>query len=388
MADLKLKDLRYLVAVADTRHFGRAAERSFVSQPTLSAQLKKLEEYLGVQLIERAPKRVSLTAAGEEIVERARRIIDASDEIVELAKGHRDPLSGRLKLALLPTIGPYLLPNVAAKLRKPCRASSSCCTSIRPIRCSRNCIREKSMSESWHCRCQMDGLDSCELYKEPFMVAMPANHRLSSRATIKAEDLHDETLLLLEDGHCLRDQALDICSSIDLHEKQDFRATSLETLRQMVAAGVGITLLPELAGPRRLRQCARGRDQAVRAAGPHAHHRRRVAQVERAPRSRFSRSRSRSRRTRCERHRIHAPHRSTAGVRAECADGRELAANWFASAERRGAIVISAGTGFPQTFYFKLAAYCRRARLRRAGLRLSRHRRFRAGGSRERNREA
>jgi LysR family hydrogen peroxide-inducible transcriptional activator len=104
MADLKLKDLRYLVAVADTRHFGRAAERSHVSQPTLSAQLKKLEEYLGVQLIERAPKRVSLTAAGEEIVERARRVIESSDEIVELAKGHRDPLAGRLRLALLPTI--------------------------------------------------------------------------------------------------------------------------------------------------------------------------------------------------------------------------------------------------------------------------------------------
>src|SRR4030095_12412269 len=106
MADLKLKDLRYLVAVADTRHFGRAAERSYVSQPTLSAQLKKLEEYLGGELIGRAPKRVALTAAGEEIVERARRILEASEEIIELAKGHRDPLAGRLKLALLPTIGP------------------------------------------------------------------------------------------------------------------------------------------------------------------------------------------------------------------------------------------------------------------------------------------
>src|SRR4051812_29234940 len=118
MADIKLKDLRYLVALADTRHFGRAAERSFVSQPTLSAQLKKLEEYLGVQLIERAPKRVQLTVAGHEVVERARRILAASDEIVELAKGHRDPLAGRLKLALLPTVGPYLLPQVAPRLRK------------------------------------------------------------------------------------------------------------------------------------------------------------------------------------------------------------------------------------------------------------------------------
>jgi LysR family transcriptional regulator, hydrogen peroxide-inducible genes activator len=248
MADLKLKDLRYLVAVADTRHFGRAAERSFVSQPTLSAQLKKLEEYLGVQLIERAPKRVSLTAAGEEIVERARRILDAGDEIVEIAKGHRDPLAGRLKLALLPTIGPYLLPNVAAKLRK----------GLPRLELMLYEYQTDPMLEKLHSGeidvgilalpAQMDGLDTYELYKEPFMVAMPAGHRLSSRATIRAEDLHHETLLLLEDGHCLRDQALEICSSIDLHEKQDFRATSLETLRQMVAAGVGITLLPELAG--------------------------------------------------------------------------------------------------------------------------------------------
>src|ERR1044071_9294317 len=101
MADLKLKDLRYLVAVADTRHIGRAAERSVASQPTLSRELKKLEEYLGVQLIERAPKRVALTAAGEEIVERSRRILEASDDIIELAKGHRDPLAGRLRLARL-----------------------------------------------------------------------------------------------------------------------------------------------------------------------------------------------------------------------------------------------------------------------------------------------
>jgi LysR family hydrogen peroxide-inducible transcriptional activator len=247
MADLKLKDLRYLVAVADTKHFGRAAERSFVSQPTLSAQLKKLEEYLGVQLIERAPKRVSLTVAGEEIVERARRILAAGDEIVELAKGHRDPLAGRLKLALLPTIGPYLLPGVAGKLRK----------GLPRLELMLYEYQTDPMLEKLHSGeidvgilalpAQMDGLETYELYKEPFMVALPANHRLSSRSTIKAEDLHDETLLLLEDGHCLRDQALEICSSTHIHEKQDFRATSLETLRQMVAAGVGITLLPELA---------------------------------------------------------------------------------------------------------------------------------------------
>jgi len=248
MADLKLKDLRYLVALADTRHFGRAAERSFVSQPTLSAQLKKLEDYLGVQLIERAPKRVSLTVAGEEIVERARRIVEASQEIVELAKGHTDPLSGRLKLALLPTIGPYLLPNVAGKLRKQLPRLE-----LMLYEYQTDVMLEKLHSGEIDVGIlalpvPLDGLESYVLYREPFTVAMPANHRLAGRSNIKVADLHDETLLLLEDGHCLRDQALEICSSIGAHEKQDFRATSLETLRQMVAAGVGITLLPELAG--------------------------------------------------------------------------------------------------------------------------------------------
>src|SRR3954471_8864326 len=248
MADLKLKDLRYLVAVADTRHFGRAAERGFVSQPTLSAQLKKLEEYLGVQLIERAPKRVQLTAAGEEIVERARRILDASDEIIELARGHRDPLAGRLRLALLPTIGPYLLPNVAGRLRKQLPRLELMLYEYQTDTLLAKLHSGEIDVGILALPVPLDGLDSLELYKEPFMVAMPANHRLAQRGSIRIEDLAHETLALLEDGHCLRDQALDVCSSVDVHEKQDFRATSLETLRQMVAAGVGITLLPELAG--------------------------------------------------------------------------------------------------------------------------------------------
>src|SRR5689334_20981956 len=232
MADLKLKDLRYLVAVADTRHFGRAAERSFVSQPTLSAQLKKLEDYLGVQLVERAPKRVSLTSAGEEIVARARLILEASDEIVELAKGHRDPLAGRLKIALLPTIGPYLLPNVAARLRKQ----------LSRLELMLYEYQTDPMLEKLHSGeidvgilalpVPLDGLDSFELYREPFTVALPAGHKLASRQAIKVDDLTHETLLLLEDGHCLREQALDICSGTGVSEKQDFRATSLETLRQ------------------------------------------------------------------------------------------------------------------------------------------------------------
>ena len=247
MADLKLKDLRYLVALADERHFGRAAQKCFVSQPTLSAQLKKLESYLGVQLIERQPKHVTLTEAGQEIVARARRMLEAGDEVVALARGHRDPLAGRLRIALLPTIGPYLLPKVAAKIRK----------SLPRLELHLYEYQTAPMLEKLHqgdidvgilaLPVDLEGFESRLLYEEPFTVALPEKHRLAGRSSIRVDDLENETLLLLEDGHCLRDQALEVCSRVGLHESQDFRATSLETLRQMVATGSGITLLPELA---------------------------------------------------------------------------------------------------------------------------------------------
>jgi LysR family transcriptional regulator, hydrogen peroxide-inducible genes activator len=245
--DLKLKDLRYLVAVADERHFGRAAARSFVSQPTLSAQLKKLEQDLGVQLIERAPNNVTLTPAGQEIVARARRILEASDEVVTLARSHRDPLAGRLRVALLPTIGPYLLPRVAPALRRALPRLE-----LRLYEYQTAPMLEKLQAG------QLDvgilalpveaaGCEARELYDEPFTVALPEHHALAARKTLRVADLKGETLLLLEDGHCLRDQALEICSHIGTKDSQDFRATSLETLRHMVATGAGVTLLPELA---------------------------------------------------------------------------------------------------------------------------------------------
>jgi LysR family transcriptional regulator, hydrogen peroxide-inducible genes activator len=247
MTDLKLKDLRYLVALADTRHFGRAAERCFVSQPTLSTQLKKLEDYLGVQLIERQPKRVALTAAGEAIVARARRILEASDEVVTLARAHRDPLAGALRIAMLPTIGPYVLPRVVRDIRKALPRldlrlyeypTAAMLTRLRAGEIDLGILALPV---------DLDGLEARALYDEPFMVAVPATHPLAKRDRIRVQDLHDETLLLLEDGHCLRDQALEVCGEVGVHEKQDFRATSLETLRQMVATGAGVTLLPELA---------------------------------------------------------------------------------------------------------------------------------------------
>jgi len=247
VTDIKLKDLRYLVAVADTRHFGQAAERCYVSQPTLSAQLKKLEDYLGVQLVERRPRHVSLTPAGEQIVQRARRMLEASDEVVTIARNHRDPLAGPLRVALLPTIGPYLLPQVAPEIHKALPRLELMLYEyqtgpmLEKLRAGEIDVGILALPV------ELDGLEARELYAEPFVLAMPDTHRLAKKQTVRTEDLESEPLLLLEDGHCLRDQALEVCAHVGVHEKQDFRATSLETLRQMVATGAGITLLPELA---------------------------------------------------------------------------------------------------------------------------------------------
>ncbi|MDR2214449.1 MAG: LysR family transcriptional regulator [Nevskiaceae bacterium] len=246
-SDLKLKDLRYLVAVADTRHFGRAAERCFVSQPTLSAQLKKLEDYLGVQLIERHPRRITLTEAGAQVVSHARRMLEASDEIVALTQMQRDPLVGRLRLALLPTIGPYLLPLVAPRIRRKLPRLD-----LLLYEYQTGPMLERLQSGDIDVGIlalpvPTEGMQQRELYEEPFVVAAPEHNELAKRKSVKISDLDGQTLLLLEDGHCLRDQALAVCARSDAREKQDFRATSLETLRQMVASGAGITLLPQLA---------------------------------------------------------------------------------------------------------------------------------------------
>jgi LysR family transcriptional regulator, hydrogen peroxide-inducible genes activator len=247
MPDLKLRDLRYLVAVADARHFGRAARMCNVSQPTLSAQVKKLEDYLGVQLLEREPRRVVPTQAGEQVIARARRILEASDEVVTLARSHRDPLAGQLRVALLPTIGPYLLPRVMPTVRKALPRLTLLLYEYQTAPLLAKLHAGEIDMGILALPVELDGLDSRELYEEPFQVALPAQHPLAKHASVRLGDLQNEQLLLLEEGHCLRDQALDVCSRAGLHENADFRATSLETLRQMVASGAGITLLPELA---------------------------------------------------------------------------------------------------------------------------------------------
>lgn len=244
---MNLRDLRYLVALADTRHFGKAADKCFVSQPTLSAQIKKLETYLGVQLIERQPRKVTLTETGEKVVPLARRMLQESDEIISLARNEHDPLSGKINVALIPTVGPYLLPLMMRRLRKQLPQLKAMLYEYQTEPLLQKLRAGEIELGILALPVPLDGLESAQLYDEPFTVAMPANHPLAKRATLKLDDLSGEALLLLEDGHCLRDQALEVCSRIDVKENEDYRATSLETLRQMVAAGLGITLLPQLA---------------------------------------------------------------------------------------------------------------------------------------------
>jgi LysR family hydrogen peroxide-inducible transcriptional activator len=244
---MNLKDLKYLVALADTGHFGKAAARSFVSQPTLSAQLKKLEDYLGVKLVERQPKNVQLTDVGKQVVIRARRMLEDGEEIVALARSNTDPLAGKLKVALIPTIGPYLLPRIMPKIRKALPQLGLMLYEYQTEPLLKR-LRDGEIDMGIIALpVAQDGLESEELYEEAFTVALPTNHPLSERATIRPTDLRGHTLLLLEDGHCMRDQALEVCSRVEVRESEDYRATSLETLRQMVVAGLGITLLPELA---------------------------------------------------------------------------------------------------------------------------------------------
>ncbi len=244
---VSLRALGYLVAVADERHFGRAAANCFVSQPTLSAQIKKLEEQLGVQLLERNQRQTMVTPAGEEIVGRARKILQGVDEIIDLARSSHDPLAGELRVGLIPTVAPYLLPRVSRSLKQSLPRLRLMLLELQTEELLAQ-LRAGSLDLAiLALPFDQDALQTEPLYDEEFLVALPDDHPLAASAAISVADLDDQTLLLLEEGHCLRDQALEVCSRVSIREPQDFRATSLETLRQMVAAGIGVTLLPALA---------------------------------------------------------------------------------------------------------------------------------------------
>jgi LysR family hydrogen peroxide-inducible transcriptional activator len=243
---MNLRDLQYLVSLADHKHFGRAAAASFVSQPTLSTQIRKLEDELGVTLVERAPRKVMLTPVGHDIAERARRILAEVDQLKESARRTRDPEAGSVRLGIFPTLGPYLLPHVLPKIRERFprlelllieEKTEVVLRQLREGRLDVGVLALPLHDEQLHVEF---------LFEEPFVLAVPQSHALASRSSLMLHDLAHERLLLLEDGHCLRDQALDVCTLAGSGERNGFRATSLETLRQMVAANVGITLLPTL----------------------------------------------------------------------------------------------------------------------------------------------
>lgn len=245
---MNLRDLRYLVAVADHLHFGRAAEACFVTQPTLSTQLKKLERELGVVLVERNPRQVMLTPTGELVVERARSMLAEAEDIRAIARRAQDPEAGTLRLGIFPTLAPYLLPHVVHPVhdRFP---------NVELL------LVEEKTDVILH-RLRHGELDAAvlalpvadegfvvePLFTEDFLLAVPASDPMAAHeGPIDLSVLATLDLLLLEEGHCLRDQALEVCRLSGAAERRGFRASSLETLRQMVGAGVGSTLLPELA---------------------------------------------------------------------------------------------------------------------------------------------
>lgn len=244
---MNLRDLQYLVALAEHKHFGRAADASFVSQPTLSTQIRKLEDELGVALVERTPRKVLLTDTGREIARRARQVLGEIEQIRAVARSTTDPEAGTLRLGIFPTLGPYLLPHVVPALRTRFPRLELLLTEEK-TEVVLNLLREGRLDAGvLALPIHDDQLHSEFLFEEDFVLAVPAGHELAARDSLKLGDLAEQDLLLLADGHCLRDQALEVCHLAGAGERSGFRATSLETLRQMVAAGVGITLLPTLA---------------------------------------------------------------------------------------------------------------------------------------------
>jgi LysR family hydrogen peroxide-inducible transcriptional activator len=243
-----LRQLQYARAVAEELSFRRAAERCRVSQPALSSQLQELEQALGARLFERDKKRVLVTAAGRELLLRAARVLLEAEALLDAAQRFADPLSGSVRLGVIPTVSPYLLPGLTPRLRQ----------------------KLPRLSVTWHeektellvgllTRGELDGaivaqeselgdVEHLPIAKDEFVLIMPQGHPLAKRGTAAPLELRDQSVLLLDEGHCFRDQALAFCSRAKAHELE-FRATSLSTLVQMVAGGAGITLLPSLAVP-------------------------------------------------------------------------------------------------------------------------------------------
>ena len=247
---MNLRDLQYIIAVAETRHFGRAAKRCFVSQPTLSGQIKKLEEELNVAIFERTNRSVVTTPAGEAILAYARQMIEQSEAIRELALAHQDPLTGPLRIGVIPTLSPYLMPLILMPLKQQhpdlSLVLSEEMTDVLVARLLNYEIDAAILATS----VGEHDLISTALFDEPFWVAYSLDHPFYLKQKISKKDLKQEQLLMLAEGHCLADQTMELCG-IDRTQAgsnmHDLRASSLETLIQFVAAGFGITLIPALA---------------------------------------------------------------------------------------------------------------------------------------------
>ena len=272
---MTLTELRYVVAVAREKHFGRAAEACSVSQPTLSVSVKKLEEELDVRIFERGANEVSVTPLGEEIVRQAQAVIEAAAEIKETAKRRKDPLSGALRLGVIYTIGPYLLPDLVKQAIERVPQMPLMLQEHFTVK-----LLELLRTGELDCAIMAEpfpdtGLAIAPLYDEPFVVAVPRNHPLAKRKSISADELKQEKMLLLGTGHCFRDHVLEVCpeyaqfASTDAEGmRKTFEGSSLETIKYMVASGMGVTVVPQLSVPDE--EAAAHRLHPVREAGADA----------------------------------------------------------------------------------------------------------------------
>ena len=242
---MTLTELRYVVALAQERHFGRAAQKCFVTQPTLSLALAKLEDELGLRLFERSKNEVLITARGQQIVEQARRVLDEVGKIQHLARGGQDQLTGALRLGVIHTIGPYLLPDLIPILHKrapgmPLIIEENLTGNLAPM------LREGELDVVIIALpFALPGVKTQVVYEEPFSVVVPGGHRWEARKGVKPSELSEENLLVLNNGHCFRDQVLEACPGQSNTAMPEGRAgSSLETIRNMVASGLGVSVLP------------------------------------------------------------------------------------------------------------------------------------------------
>jgi LysR family transcriptional regulator, hydrogen peroxide-inducible genes activator len=246
---MTIRELRYLVALANRAHFGRAAEECHVSQPTLSTQIRKLEQYLGTTLIERNAKSFALTPVGQEVVEKARRIVAPVDELLAKTRTGDGPLCGRLNLGVIPTLAPYLLPKLLPLIKSRYPAIQLVVHEDLTGHLLERLQGYQIDAALLALPLDGDEFDALALFDEPFWFACPPRHPLAQLKAVTETDLCGEPMLLLADGHCLRGQALAACGQSAAEEEgiDDFRAASLETICQLVSAGFGCTLLPALA---------------------------------------------------------------------------------------------------------------------------------------------